>query len=309
MTHLYPLKKWALAGCLAIASATAAAATWTLTGDIVTHDPQLYKAANTWWIVETSDTGVGVKYSANGRAWTQGVSIFGNGLPWWSQYNGNTRSVCAPDLHEWNGKAILYYAVSTFGQQKSAIGLATASSIAQGNWVDQGAVITSASGDNFNAIDPNFFVDKAGQPWLSFGSFWTGIYVTRVDSNSLKPIGNKYRIATDGIGIENPFVMTNGSYYYLFVSKGKCCDGANSTYHIAYGRSTSVTGPYLDKNGVDMRNGGGTVLEAGGGRFIAPGGESVSNGAMARHQLDSQSNYTPVLFISDLSFTNGWPTY
>jgi arabinan endo-1,5-alpha-L-arabinosidase len=25
--------------------------------------------------------------------------------------------------------------------------------------------------------------------------------------------------------------------------------------------------------------------------------------------LDSQNNYTPVLFINDLTFTNGWPTY
>ena len=309
MKSLYHTKRWALAACLAFAMAGAGAATWTLTGDIVSHDPHLYKAANTWWIVETSDNGIGVKYSANGRAWTQGTPIFGNGLSWWGQYNGNTKTAWAPDLHEWNGKAILYYAVSSFGKQKSAIGLATASSIAQGNWVDQGAVITSAAGDNFNAIDPNFFVDKAGQPWLSYGSFWTGIYVTRVDASTLKPFGSKYPLAADSIGIENPFIMTNGSYYYLFVSKGKCCDGANSTYRIAYGRSTSVTGPYLDKNGVDMRNGGGTVLDAGGGRFIAPGAESVSNGALARHMLDSQNNYTPVLFINDLTFSNGWPTY
>jgi arabinan endo-1,5-alpha-L-arabinosidase len=51
------------------------------------------------------------------------------------------------------------------------------------------------------------------------------------------------------------------------------------------------------------------VLDAGGGRFIAPGAESVSNGVLARHMLDSQNNYTPVLFINDLTFTNGWPTY
>ena len=124
----------------------------------------VYKEGNTWWITETSDTGIGVKYSPDGRAWTQGVSIFGGGLSWWGQYNGNSKTVWAPDIHVWNGKAIMYYAVSTFGNQKSAIGLATASSIAQGNWVDKGVVITSAPGDNFNAIDPNFVVDKSGQP-------------------------------------------------------------------------------------------------------------------------------------------------
>jgi arabinan endo-1,5-alpha-L-arabinosidase len=303
------LKQWAAATAIAFGSLTAQAATWTLSGSLITHDPSVYKENSTWWITETSDTGIGVKYSPDGHAWTQGVSIFGNGLSWWGQYNGNSKTVWAPDIHVWNGKAILYYAVSTFGSQKSAIGLATASSIAQGNWTDQGAILTSAPGNNYNAIDPNFFVDKAGQPWLSFGSFWTGIYTTRVDPNTLKPTGSWYHLATDSTGIENAFIMSNGSYYYLFVSKGSCCSGANSTYHISYGRSTSVTGPYLDKNGVSMLNGGGTTLDAGGGRFIAPGGESVANGAMVRHELDSQNNYNGVLFINDLTFSNGWPTY
>jgi arabinan endo-1,5-alpha-L-arabinosidase len=303
------LKQWAAATAIAFSAITAQAATWTLSGSLITHDPSVYKENSTWWITETSDTGIGVKYSPDGHAWTQGVSIFGNGLSWWGQYNGNSKTVWAPDIHVWNGKAILYYAVSTFGSQKSAIGLATASSIAQGNWTDQGAILTSAPGNNYNAIDPNFFVDKAGQPWLSFGSFWTGIYTTRVDPNTLKPTGSWYHLATDSTGIENAFIMSNGSYYYLFVSKGSCCSGANSTYHISYGRSTSVTGPYLDKNGVSMLNGGGTTLDAGGGRFIAPGGESVANGVMVRHELDSQNNYNGVLFINDLTFSNGWPTY
>jgi arabinan endo-1,5-alpha-L-arabinosidase len=306
------LKRWAAATAMAfsaIGTINAHATTWTLTGSLITHDPSVYKENSTWWITETSDTGIGVKCSPDGHAWTQGVSIFGGGLSWWTQYNGNGKTVWAPDIHVWNGKAILYYAVSTFGSQKSAIGLATASSIAQGNWTDQGAVLTSAPGNNYNAIDPNFFVDKAGQPWLSFGSFWTGIYTTRVDPNTLKPTGSWYHLAADSSGIENSFIMSNGSYYYLFVSKGSCCAGANSTYHISYGRSTSVTGPYLDKNGVNMLNGGGTTLDAGGGRFIAPGGESVANGVMVRHELDSQNNYNGVLFINDLTFSNGWPTY
>lgn len=303
------LKQWAAATAIAFCAAGAQASTWTLSGSLITHDPSVYKENSTWWITETSDTGIGVKYSPDGHAWTQGVSIFGGGLSWWGQYNNNSKMVWAPDIHVWNGKAILYYAVSTFGSQKSAIGLATASSIAAGNWTDKGAVLTSAPGNNYNAIDPNFFVDKAGQPWLSFGSFWTGIYTTRVDANTLKPTGSWYHLAADSTGIENSFIMSNGSYYYLFVSKGKCCDGANSTYHISYGRSTSVTGPYLDKNGVNMLNGGGTTLNAGGGRFIAPGGESVANGVMVRHELDSQNGYNGVLFINDLTFSGGWPTY
>lgn len=313
MKKLNHLKKFAAIGCIALsglmATGSAAAATWTLSGALVSHDPSIYKEGSTWWIMETSNTGIGVKYSPDGHAWTQGGSIFSGGLSWWGQYNGNTAVAWAPDIHDWNGKAILYYAVSTFGSQKSAIGLATATSIIKGDWVDHGAILTSQAGNNYNAIDPNFVVDGSGQPWLTFGSWQTGIYTTRVDSSTLKPFGSWYHLAADSTGIENSFIMQNGGYYYLFVSKGTCCAGANSTYHISYGRSTSITGPYLDKNGVNMVNGGGTTLDAGGGRFIAPGGESVSNGALVRHELDSQNNYNPVLFINDLYFTNGWPTY
>ncbi|MDY7540397.1 family 43 glycosylhydrolase [Undibacterium sp. 5I1] len=313
MNKINRIKKWSvivgilLSSILPISSAQAAA--WTLTGAVVTHDPSMIKDGNTWWIVETSDTGIGVKYSPDGHAWTQGGSIFAGGLSWWGQYNGNSKVVWAPDMRVYNGKAILYYAISTFGSQKSAIGLATASSIAKGDWVDKGLVLSSKSDDNFNAIDPNFVVDKAGQPWLTFGSWWTGIYTSRVDPTTLKPIGTRYHLASDSSGIENAFVMINGGYYYLFVSKGTCCSKANSTYHISYGRSTSITGPYLDMSGNDMLNSGGTTLEAGGGRFFAPGGESVSNGVLARHKLDSQNNFNGVLFLNDLYFSNGWPTY
>ena len=170
-------------------------------------------------------------------------------------------------------------------------------------------ILTSQSGNNYNAIDPNFVLDTSGNPWLAYGSFSSGLFITRVYATTLKPTGSATRIAADGSGIENAFIMRNGSYYYLLVSKGTCCNGGSSTYHISYGRSSSITGPYLDKNGTNMLNGGGTTLEAGGSRYIAPGGQGVSNGVIVRHALDKQTNYTPILFISDLYFTNGWPTF
>ena len=214
---------------------------------------------------------------------------------------------------DYNGHALCYYAVSTYGSQHSAIGLATAASIATGNWSDQGAVITSASGGAFNALDPCFATDSAGAPWLSYGSWWNGIYVTKLSATTFKPTGSPTHIAYNRAGIENSQIVYNGGYYYLFVSVGTCCSGAASTYHIVYGRSTSMTGPYLDKNGDIMLNGGGTTLDAGSSRFIAPGGESIFNNGgswvCARHELDSQNNYAPVLFINDLYWKSGWPTY
>jgi len=299
-----------LLGSAALLPGSAHASVWSLSGAIGTHDPTITKEGSTWWIFETSTSGIAVKYSGDGHAWTQGVPIFGGGLSWWKSYNGNSNSTWAADIHNWNGKAICYYAVSTFGSKNSAIGLTTATSIATGNWTDQGVVLASNSGTAYNAIDPNFVVDTSNQPWLAFGSWSGGIYIVKLNASTLKPTGSTTRIAADSSGIENAFIVHNGSYYYLFVSKGTCCNGASSTYHICYGRSTSITGPYVDKNGTSMVNGGGTTLDAGGGRFIAPGGESIyGTSVIARHELDSQNNYASILFINDLLWSNGWPTY
>ena len=46
---------------------------------------------------------------------------------------------------------MLYYAVSSLGSQNSAIGLATSPSMEEGTWTDHGAVITSQTGDVYNA--------------------------------------------------------------------------------------------------------------------------------------------------------------
>ena len=60
--------------------------------------------------------------------------------------------------------------------------------------------------------------------------------------------------------IEAPYVHKNNGFYYLFVNWFGCCNGVDSTYEIHIGRSNSITGPYVDKNGVDMRLGGNMFL-------------------------------------------------
>lgn len=288
------------------------ASVWSLSGDLNSHDPAIVKEGNTWWTFRTWGAGIGVAWSSDGHAWNTGTPIFQSGLSWWHAYNGNTAWTWAPSVVNYGGKALCFYAVSTFGSQKSAIGLTTASSIATGNWADQGAIITSQSGFSYNAIDPCFATDASSQPWLSFGSWNSGIFVTKLNS-SFKPTGTWTNIAYNSAGIENSQIVYNGGYYYLFASVGTCCNAGSSTYHIVYGRSTSITGPYLDKNGVNMLNNGGTTLDAGSSRYIAPGGESVfnNNGAyvLARHELDAQNNYATVYFINDLHWVSGWPSY
>lgn len=312
MTTRLDLKKCGLAALAALTllvpATGASAATWTLSGAIGTHDPGITKES-IWWIAETSEnTGISIKYSADGKAWTQGVPIFPNGLSWWGAYNGNTRSTWAPDISRFNNKTNLFYSVSTFGSTKSAIGLAQATSMAAGDWVDKGIIISSVAGASVNAIDPAFVTSASGTPYLTYGSWGNGIYITQLDKTTLKPTGNAYRIATASGGLEGANIVRNGSYYYLFASKGLCCKGASSTYYIVYGRSTSITGPYLDKNGVDMKNGGGTVFESSDSGWAGSGGQSVANGVIARHRY-SRANGAAILFISDISFASGWPSF
>ncbi len=74
----------------------------------------------------------------------------------------------------------LYYSVSAFGKNTSCIGVATNTTLDPGDknykWVDHGKVIQSVPGrDLWNAIDPNVVLDESQQPWMVFGSFWSGI--------------------------------------------------------------------------------------------------------------------------------------
>jgi arabinan endo-1,5-alpha-L-arabinosidase len=72
--------------------------------------------------------------------------------------------------------------------------------------------------------------------------------------------------------IEAAHLCRHDDYYYLFVNWGSCCRGPNSTYNIRVGRSKTVTGPYLDKAGVNLLQSGGSLfLATTNGPLIGPG--------------------------------------
>ena len=60
--------------------------------------------------------------------------------------------------------------------------------------------------------------------------------------------------------IEAPYITKRGDDYYLFVNWDYCCRGVNSTYNVRVGRSEHVEGPYVDRQGKQMLEGGGTEL-------------------------------------------------
>jgi len=292
------------------------AATWNLTGDTNVHDPAyiVENGTGTRWVFSTGE-GIQVLYSTDGVNYKRSGKIFNSRPSWWSNYvpNHTGLDVWAPDIYYYNGTYYLYYSISTFGSKISAIGLVTTTSISGGVWTDKGMVTYSNNSTNYNAIDANITQAANGALWMVFGSWSNGIYITSISSSTMKPTGNSYRIATKSGGIEGSSLVYNSNtgYYYLFVSIGVCCSGTSSTYKVAVGRSTSPLGPFYDKNGIDMKNGGASVIDSGNGAWVGPGGQDVyGTNVIARHAYSVAENGAPKLLISDLYWdSNGWPYY
>jgi arabinan endo-1,5-alpha-L-arabinosidase len=248
-----------------------------VTGDISVHDPTAVRRADGSYLVAHTGNDIALKTSTDRTAFRNAGSVFPGGASWTTTYTGGSRNLWAPDLSYQNGRYYLYYSASTFGSNRSAIFLATSTSGNSGSWTNQGLVIESRASDNFNAIDPDLVVDDQGRWWLSFGSFWSGIKMVALDPATGKRSDSTIRsiAGRNGGAIEAPNIVKRGSYYYQFVSFDFCCRGAESTYRVMVGRSTSITGPYTDRNGVAMTSGGGTEILAGQGSVHGTGHTDV----------------------------------
>jgi arabinan endo-1,5-alpha-L-arabinosidase len=287
-----------------------------VTGDVSVHDPSMVRAVNGTYYLFSTHQGIEIRTSTDRIHFTRDGSVFPNGVGWASAY-GTITDPWAPDVSFRNGTYWLYYAVSSFGSNHSAIGLTTSSTAAPGGWHDQGLVYSSQPADNFNAIDPALLVDSSGRWWLSFGSFWSGIKMIQIDPATGKQAAwntTRYSIAErpSPDAEEASYIYPHGGFYYLFVSFDYCCRGVNSTYRIMVGRSASPTGPYTDENGTAMTSGGGTQILATHGNVIGPGGQSVMHDTdgdlLVYHYYAASLNGTPELGINLLGWTSsGWP--
>jgi arabinan endo-1,5-alpha-L-arabinosidase len=245
-----------------------------LTGNLGTHDPAVLLADNVYYLFATGN-GISAKTSTNLQSWTAAPDVFSRIPSWVSGKLSGVTNMWAPDISFFGGVYHLYYAVSTFGSNKSCIGHATRTSMSSDSWADQGAVICSNLGtnDDWNAIDPNIAIDDDGTPWMAFGSFWSGVKLIKLDSSGRRA-DDQVRALARSNSIEGSFIIHQCGYYYLFVSFGACC-GDPYDYNIRVGRSKSITGPYADKAGTAMTNGGGTQIVKGGGSWTAPGHNAV----------------------------------
>ncbi|WP_326740121.1 arabinan endo-1,5-alpha-L-arabinosidase [Streptomyces sp. NBC_01022] len=288
----------------------------TVTGDVVVHDPSMVRTSSGQYLLYSTGDNLQLRTSTDRTAFGRSGSAFSTPPSWWKNYS-SASDPWAPDISFHGGKYLMYYAVSSFGSNTSAIGLAGSTTGQPGSWTDYGTVYTSSSSSDYNAIDPNLFVDDDGKWWLSFGSWWTGIKMIRIDPSTGKQYaGDSARrsLASRPTGtkaVEAPTVVKRNGYYYLFASYDTCCAGTSSTYKVKVGRATSVTGPYYDRNGVNMLSNGGTAVLESHGRYIGPGGQSVladSDGdLLVYHYYDGQDNGTPKLGVNLLDWSSGWP--
>ncbi|MBN2038363.1 MAG: arabinan endo-1,5-alpha-L-arabinosidase [Chitinispirillaceae bacterium] len=287
-----------------------------LRGDLGVHDPVMIKEGATYRIYSTGRL-VGSKSSTDRINW-RGVSS-GLTAPSWVRTevpDNSGTDFWAPDISFRDNKYWLYYSVSTFGKNTSAIGLATSPTLSSPTWTDQGVVVKSTSSSNYNCIDPNVFQDVDGRVWLTFGSFWSGIKLVELDPATGKPATDPPELLAIASrsrgGIEAPFIVKWG-YYYLFVSWDRCCQGVNSTYKIVAGRATQVTGPYQSKDGTLMTSSGGEVLDTGDAVRIGPGHNGIfiehDTVFCVNHYYDATRNGASILQIRPLFWDDGWPSF
>lgn len=289
-----------------------------LTGNVNVHDPSSVIQLDGRYYMFYTGNRVRTKTSDDLIDWDNGPRVFDERPDWTlSSVPGNNGSYWAPDVAYFNGLYHLYYSVSTFGSQDSAIGLATNPTLNEDDpafeWTDHGPVIESNPGSPYNTIDPAIVQTSSGDVWMTFGSFWSGIFLVSIDpATGFQRIRQPtYQIAYNG-SIEAPYIYERDDYYYLFVNWGSCCQGENSTYNIRVGRSTSITGPYLDQDGVNLINRGGTLFLGTEGSFIGPGHVSIftDNGSdwFGYHYYDGNDNGASKYNIRAINWTeDGWP--
>jgi arabinan endo-1,5-alpha-L-arabinosidase len=298
---------------------------------IIVHDPVAIHSEGKY---EMYCTGRGISSfeSEDGIHWKFLTRVFEE-IPDWCKkevpkFDGN---IWAPDISFHNGKYYLYYSISSFASNRSAIGVATNTTLDPSHpdysWEDHGIVVETVPGrDHFNAIDPNLAVDEEGTPWLVFGSFWGGIKLVKLN-NDLVSIAQPQQWVTlatrertfgleatdpgDG-AIEAPFIFHRNGFYYLFVSFDLCCRGPRSTYNVRVGRSDKITGPYIDREGTGMEQGGGSLVLKGDADYYGIGHNSVyefeGETLMYAHGYDAHDNGRPKLVVYRVHWDEDqWP--
>ncbi|NJC68523.1 family 43 glycosylhydrolase [Planosporangium thailandense] len=237
-------------------------------------------------------------------------------------------SYWAPDVRYLDGRYVMYYTVTdtTTAPGGSAIGVSTAPT-PSGPWTAEPQPVIAprpgGGGGYLWTFDPAEFTDSDGTRYLYYGSYYGGVYVTRLSADGLHAVGAATMVAIDN-KYEGTYVVHRDGYYYLFASSANCCAGPTTGYSVSVGRATSPTGPFVDANGVALtasRVGGTPVVTQNGNRWVGTGHNGLvtdlsGQDYLVYHAIDRNSPYLdqpyginrrPML-LDRLDWIDGWPT-
>lgn len=271
-----------------------------LDGDIGIHDPSTIVFSDGKYY--TYGTGGTSLVSSDGWNWQRGTPLPRRGL--------------APDVIHIGDKYFLYIAANS-APTKADINLLTNKTLDPNSpdykWEEGGVVASSDGVEDCNAIDPGVFLDPTTKHlWLTYGSYFGYIRLVELDPKTGKRLNPNERPRNIAINSEASIMIYHDGWYYLLVTHGSCCRGADSGYNIRVGRSKRVTGPFIDNMGVDMIQGGGKLFVGSSGRVIGPGhfglfdlGDGVQRFSL-HWEADLDRGGASVLDIRPLLWKDGW---
>ena len=290
-----------------------------LDGEILIHDPStIIFHAGRYYTYGTGN-GLPILVSDDGWTWRREGSLMSalpEGKPGAEVLARGGNNTWAPDVIHIGDKFFIYYSAPAT-QPKSAIGLLVGRTLDPASpdyrWEDGGPVVWSDGIEDSNAIDPGVLLDPDGRLWLTYGSYFGYIRLVELDPKTGQRRFPDREPVNVAINSEASIPIYHDGWYYLLVTHGSCCQGANSTYNIRMGRSRKVTGPYLDNMGVDMLEGGGKLFADSRGRHVGPGhfglldlGQGVQKFSL-HYEADLDRGGVSVLDIRPLLWRDGWP--
>ena len=242
------------------------------------HDPSTVVLHDGKYYVYATGNGLPITISDDGWTWRRAGTLMQalpGGKPGPEVLARGGNNTWAPDVIRSGDKYFVYYSAPGT-QPKSAIGLLVGATLDPESpdykWEDAGPVVWSDGVEDSNAIDPGVFRDPTNRSlWLTYGSYFGYIRLVELDPKTGKRLFPDRKPIDVAINSEASIMIFRDGWYYLLVTHGSCCAGANSSYNIRMGRARKVTGPFLDNMGIDMLQGGGKLFLGSRGRSIGPG--------------------------------------
>jgi arabinan endo-1,5-alpha-L-arabinosidase len=284
------------------------------------HDPSTVVMQDGKFYVYATGAGLPMSISDDGWSWRRAGTLMQSlpgGKPGPDVIARGGNNTWAPDVIRSGGKYFIYYSAPGT-QPKSAIGLLVGPTLDPSSpdykWEDGGPVVWSDGVEDSNAIDPGVFRDPTnGSLWLTYGSYFGYIRLVELNPKTGKRLYPERKPLDVAINSEASIMIFRDGWYYLLVTHGSCCAGANSSYNIRMGRARKVTGPFVDNMGIDMLQGGGKLFLGSSGRQIGPGhfglldlGDAVQKFS-CHYEADLDRGGISVLDIRPLLWRDGWP--